>query len=313
MSAEAITVGIVGLGIMGSAFSRNLIAKGFRVIGYDVDQKARTSAAEAGVVIAESPRAVGEQVDCVLSSLPNPAAFHAVMTGPDGLSSVSKRPSAASPGLIVVDTCTLTLEDKMQAYDAMQHKGITLLDAPISGTGAQAARADLVILASGDSAAIEKIQPVFMAIGRVAHDLGAFGNGSKMKYVANLLVTIHNVSSAEAFAFGMKSGIAPETIYKVLCGSAGSSRMFEVRGPKMVEANYTQEVSATHRMMVKDISIITDHAQAISCPTPLFSLAANIHAAAVAMGHEAYDTASVCAVLEELCGIHRTQTAPGKG
>lgn len=308
MNANKPIVGVVGLGIMGSAFSKNLLEKGFRVIGFDVAPKARQHAAQLGVVIADSPKAVGEQSDCVLSSLPTAAAFHTVMTGPDGLINVKQRPAPASPPLVVIDTCTLALQDKLQAYEALQSAKIVMIDAPISGTGAQAARADLVIFASGEPQAIARLDAVFMAIGRVVHDLGAFGNGSKMKYVANLLVAIHNVSSAEAFAFGMKSGIAPETIYKVLHGSAGSSRMFEVRGPKMVANNYDHEVSATHRMMAKDIAIITEHAHTIDCPTPLFSLASNIHASAMAMGHAAFDTASVCAVLEKLCGVQRPDT-----
>jgi 3-hydroxyisobutyrate dehydrogenase len=144
-------------------------------------------------------------------------------------------------------------------------------------------------------------------MGRVAHHLGAFGNGSRMKYVANLLVAIHNVSTAEAMAFGMKAGIAPETIYDVLCGSAATSRIFEVRGPMMVRNTYDENVSATFLTMSKDLSVIGQYAQSIDCPTPLFSLASNIHAAAVAQGMEMSDTAAVCAVMERLAGVDRSQ------
>jgi len=115
-----------------------------------------------------------------------------------------------------------------------------MLDCPLSGTGAQAARKDLAVFASGDKDAYEKCIPVFKGFSRVIYYLGEFGNGSKMKYVANLLVAIHNVSAAEAFVLGMKGGLDPQMIYKVISDSAGNSRMFEVRGPLMVEEKYDE-------------------------------------------------------------------------
>jgi putative dehydrogenase len=216
----------------------------------------------------------------------------------------------AGRDVVVADTSTLALTDKEQAHQALAAAGVTLLDCPVSGTGAQAAKADLVFFASGEKAAYERLRPALLAMGRVAHHLGAFGNGSRMKYVANLLVAIHNVSTAEAMAFGMKAGIAPETIYDVLCGSAATSRILEVRGPMMVRNSYDDNVSATFLTMAKDLSVIGQYAQSIDCPTPLFSLASNIHAAAVAQGMEMSDTAAVCAVMERLAGVDRSQVPP---
>ncbi len=297
------TVGVVGLGIMGGAYARNLLSKGFEVVGYDVDAD-RCKALEAlGLKVAASPSDVARQCDGVVTSLPSPAAFHAVMTGPKGL-------VEAGRDVVVADTSTLALGDKEQAHQALAAAGVTLLDCPVSGTGTQAAKGDLVFFASGEKAAYERLRPALLAMGRVAHHLGAFGNGSRMKYVANLLVAIHNVSTAEAMAFGMKAGIAPETIYDVLCGSAATSRILEVRGPMMVRNTYDENVSATFLTMSKDLSVIGQYAQSIDCPTPLFSLASNIHAAAVAQGMEMSDTAAVCAVMERLAGVDRSQVPP---
>ena len=297
------TVGIVGLGIMGGAYARNLLSKGFEVVGYDVDADRRLALEALGLQPATSPCDVARQCDCVVTSLPTPAAFHAVMTGPNGL-------VEAGRDVVVADTSTLALSDKEQAHQALAAAGVTLLDCPVSGTGAQAAKGDLVFFASGDKSAYERLRPALLAMGRVAHHLGAFGNGSRMKYVANLLVAIHNVSTAEAMAFGMKAGIAPDTIYDVLCGSAATSRIFEVRGPMMVRNTYDENVSATFLTMSKDLSVIGQYAQSIDCPTPLFSLASNIHAAAVAQGLEMSDTAAVCAVMERLAGVDRSQVPP---
>lgn len=291
-------IGVVGLGIMGGAYARNLRAKGFAVVGYDVDAAKLAALAAAGVEAASSPADVARKAEHLITSLPSGKALMAAVAGPGGI-------VEAGRPVVVADTCTLAIADKEAARAAMQKAGQTLLDCPVSGTGAQAAKGDLVVFASGDPAGVAAMRPVFEGIGRLTHDLGAFGNGSRMKYIANLLVAIHNASAGEAFAFGQKSGIAPETIYRVLADSAASSRMFQVRGPQMVEGVYDRDVTATHRTMAKDIAIITQHAQGIDCPTPLFSLAASLHTAAIGLGYETSDTASVCAVLEKMAGVTR--------
>lgn len=292
------TIGVVGLGIMGSAYARNLMRKGFTVFGHDAHPERQRALEAEGLRGADSPVALTEHCDAVITSLPTPAAFHAVMTGPKGLIEARK-------GMVVADTCTLGLDDKLAAHQALSERGIHLLDCPVSGTGAQAAKGDLVFFASGDLAAYEGLKPALHAMGRISHFLGEFGNGSRMKYVANLLVAIHNVSTAEAMTLGMKAGIAPETIYEVLCGSAATSRIFEVRGPMMVKNNYQENVSATFATMSKDLAIIQDYAKSIDCATPLFAVASSIHSAAMAQGMTTFDTAAVCAVMERLSGVQR--------
>jgi hypothetical protein len=200
---------------------------------------------------------------------------------------------------------TLKISDKTRARDILAAKGITLLDCPVSGTGHQAAAGDLVIFGSGDEESFNKIKPAFEKMGREVHYLGEFGTGSKMKYIANLLVVIHNVSSAEAITYGIKAGIDPQLVYDVIKSSAGTSRMFEVRGPMMVEGKYDDNVSANHIITKKDISVILDYADQMACPTPLFSVAGEIHRAAIAMGMAHEDTASVCAVTDKLAGVKR--------
>lgn len=292
------TIGVVGLGIMGSAYAKNLAAGGFDVVGYDIDETRFAALGNAPVIRAASPADVAAKADMLITSLPNPAALLAVVGGEEGI-------ARAGRPVVVADTCTLALADKETARATLESGGVTMLDCPVSGTGAQAATGDLVVFGSGEEAAFERLRPAFEAMGRVVHYLGAFGNGSRMKYVANLLVAIHNVSAGEAIAFALKAGIAPKTVYEVLSGSAASSRIFDVRGPMMVEGVYDRTVSATQRMMQKDIGVISQFARSIDCPTPLFSLAADIHAAAMGQGFEMADTASVCAVMERLAGAKR--------
>ena len=116
---------------------------------------------------------------------------------------------------------------------------------------------DLVVYASGDTAAIASLTDVFEGFSRAHYDLGAFGNGSRMKFVANLLVAIHNVATGEAFALGIKAGLDPETIYEVISNSAATSRIFEIRGPQMVAGDYSK-ASASIDMQLKDMKVIGD-------------------------------------------------------
>jgi 3-hydroxyisobutyrate dehydrogenase-like beta-hydroxyacid dehydrogenase len=205
---------------------------------------------------------------------------------------------------VLLECSTLPLDGKEAARRALEKVGMVMLDCPLSGTGAQAVTKDLVVYASGDRATFERCRAIFDGFARTSHHTGAFGNGSRFKFVANLLVAIHNVAAAEAFVLGMKAGLAPEAIYEVIASGAGTSRMFEVRGPMMVEGRYDQ---ATMKLDVwqKDIGIITDFARDLGCPTPLFAAAAELYAAALAQGRARQDTAAVCAVIEEMAGVVR--------
>ena len=149
-----------------------------------------------------------------------------------------------------------------------------------------------------------RLRPMFAAFSRAVHDLCDFGNGSRMKYVANLLVTIHNVASAEAMVLGIKSGLDPRMVYDLIRAGVGSSRVFEVRGPMMVAGQYDQP-TATMETHLKDIDIIGTFAAELHCPTPLFTAAVQFYYAGVAQGRGGQDTAAVCAVLEKLAGIER--------
>jgi 3-hydroxyisobutyrate dehydrogenase-like beta-hydroxyacid dehydrogenase len=187
---------------------------------------------------------------------------------------------------------------------ALRKAGHVLLDCPVSGTGIQAKTKDLVIYASGGAAEIKKLRPLFADFTRAVHDLGAFGNGSKMKYIANLLVAIHNVASAEALVLGMKAGLPPQLIYDQIRIGAGNSRVFELRAPMMVKGRYddpTMKVS----IWQKDMDVIGSFAQALGSPTPLFSATLPIYAAAQSTGYAEQDTAATCAVLEAMAGLKR--------
>jgi putative dehydrogenase len=283
-------VGVIGLGIMGSAMSANLAKKDFKVFGYDIAPKARAALKRAGGLPVDS--LAGIQATVIITSLPSAAALHSVCK------------ALGAKGTVVVETSTLPIKDKIKARNTLKKKGITLLDCPLSGTGAQAKVGDLVVFASGDKAAFKKAVPVFKGFSRGHHYLGEFGNGSKMKYVANLMVAIHNVSAGEAFALGIKAGLSPKAIFDVQADSAGSSRMFQVRGPMMVKGRYT-DVTMKNEVWQKDMKIIGDYARKLGVATPTFNASAGVYRQAMARGFAKQDTGAVCAVLERLSGVRR--------
>jgi putative dehydrogenase len=289
------TVGMVGLGIMGSAMSFNLARAGFRVAGFDVVPRRRAEHARSGGIAARSPREVARRADIIITSLPSADAL--ARTAADLAQSAGR-------GAIVIETSTLPIPVKEAARDVLAKRGVILLDCPLSGTGAQARVKDLLIYVSGDRAAYRKTIPVLQGFTSANYYVGPFGNGSKVKFVANLLVAIHNVAAAEAMVLGMKAGLDPALVLKVVAGGAGGSRMFQVRGPMMVKGDYS-EATMKNEVWQKDMTIIGDFARELECPTPLFAASAPIYNAAMAMGLGKQDTGAVCAVLEKLAGNPR--------
>jgi putative dehydrogenase len=288
-------VGIVGLGIMGGAFAQNLIAGGWRVVGYDIAPARRRAMARAGVEIAADAGEVARKARDMITSLPSPGALAAT---------VAAIVKSGVPRRVVVEASTFTIEDKSQAATALRKAGHVLLDCPVSGTGAQARTKDVVIYASGGPAEIKRLRPMFSAFSRSVYDLGEFGNGSRMKYVANLLVAINNVASAEAMVLGMKAGLPPQLVCDLVKAGAGNSRVFELRAPMMVKNNYrdpTMKISVWQ----KDMDVIGSYARKIRVPTPMFDATKAIYNKALASGRGAQDTAAVCAVLEAMAGVKR--------
>jgi putative dehydrogenase len=209
--------------------------------------------------------------------------------------------AGARPGLVVVETSTLGPDTKQDARDRAQAWGGTLLDCPMSGTGQQARDGDLVAYLSGDDAAKERVRPVLAAFTRQQYDLGAFGRGTAMKLVANLLVAVHNAAAAEALLLAERAGLDLQDVLTAVGDGAGGSRMLQIRGPLMAEGRYLP-ATATVATMQKDNALIAAFAESVASPTPLFSATTVLYRAAVAQDRLQEDTACVYGVLERLAG-----------
>lgn len=282
------TAGIIGLGIMGGAIARNLVERGWHVIGFDIDAARRSELAAANVEIAADVAQVASNSPIIMTSLPGPVAVEHVAQN-IGDSHLSSR--------IVVELSTLSIADKLRFKSMLEDAGHVALDCPLSGTGAQARLRDLIVYASGDSEAIAKCRSLFADFARQSADLGQYGNGSRMKFIANHLVAIHNVATAEAMVLAQRAGLDPKMVVEMVGPGAGGSRMFQMRAPMMVEGIYepaTMKVSTWK----KDMDIIAEFADEVGCVTPLFTLTQPVYAEALKMGLGDHDTAAVFEVLK---------------
>ncbi|MGB2650170.1 MAG: NAD(P)-dependent oxidoreductase [Pseudolabrys sp.] len=293
------TVGVIGLGIMGGAFAKNLVAAGWRVIGYDISAAKRREAKRAGVELVNDAAEVAAEAPIILTSLPKPQAL---------MDTVQRVAAAKFKGKVVAEMSTFTISDKEKAERVLRKAGHIMIDCPVSGTGSQAKSRDLVFYASGDAKTIARLRPVLMGFGRNVFNVGQFGNGSRMKYVANLLVAINNVASAEAMVLGMKAGLDPRMIVDLVTAGAGNSRVFELRAPMMAKGRY-DDVTMKISVWDKDMQVIGDYARKIRVPTPIFNATKGIYVKAMKSGLGSRDTAAVCAVLEKMAKLKRPKRA----
>jgi L-threonate 2-dehydrogenase len=289
-------VGLLGLGIMGSAYAGHLIEAGFETRGFDVDPDAMRRFEEHGGRAAADQRALARDSDVVISALPSVAAAEEAFFGADGVD------AGAHTGLVVVEASTLPLETKERCRAGLAAHGVPVLDAPVSGTGSQARVKDLAIYASGERAAFDTVAGVLGTLARVVRYVGEFGAGSKLKYIANLLVTIHNAATAEAVVFAQKAGIDPAMMIDVIGDGAGASRMLAVRGPMMASGSY-EPAAMKLDVYKKDIRIIADFAREVGAPTPLFSQSAVFYKTALEQGRGKQDTAAIASVLKTMAGL----------
>lgn len=288
-------IGVIGLGVMGTAVSRHLHVAGYQLHGFDVAEDRRDAFASIGGTVQSSGAEVAKHSDLVMFWLPSELALEAATT--DVL-------AGAHAGLIVAEMGVLPIEAKAAARARFAEVGVELMDVPVSGTGLQAADATLVVMASGSEEGFKATKAAFDVIGRTTHYLGPFPNGSILKFIANLLVAVHTLSSAEAHALGIAAGMDPALVQEVIADGVGSSRMFEIRGPMMASDSY-EPPSARLDIIKKDAGIIADFARSVGSPTPLLDAALPIYEAASASGLGALDAAALLRYLEQLAGLER--------
>jgi 3-hydroxyisobutyrate dehydrogenase-like beta-hydroxyacid dehydrogenase len=285
---------------MGSAIAQHLLAGGCAVLGYDVDDARLQELERIGGVALSSVREAPERADVVVTSLPGSQA---------ALDVCRDLAAGARAGLVVVETSTLPHQVKNECRELLRPAQAELLDCPLSGTGAQARTRDVVVYGSGDEAAFERVRPLLQMFSRSVRHLGAFGSGSTMKLVANLLVAVHNAATAEAFALGEAAGLDPQQIYDTIRDGAGNSVIFEKRGQLMVDRAY-HPATAKISMFVKDTALIAEFADRLGLDLPVLDATRPLYDRAVAAGLADADAAALLETMENT--THRPhQEDPG--
>ncbi len=290
------TIGVIGLGPMGGNIARLLLGKQFRVWGFDLDPDCIAALDDAGLDAAASIAQVAANADVLITSLPSIGALNAVIDGIEEHDRV---------GQIVVECSTLTVDQKIAAHDRLAVSGKIMLDSPISATPAMLAKMMASIHISGDEAAYKECIPVFEGFTASNFYVGVVGNGSRMKILANYLVHVNTTAAAECMTLGQKAGLDPDMIYEVLCKSAGTSKMLEIRGAMMAKSDYREGGGTMFAIYEKDSAIITEFAAQMKSPIDLYVSSRQKMNSAMAQGLGHLDTSAVCKVIENAAGIDR--------
>ena len=279
------TIGSIGLGAMGGSYAKFLIEDNYTVYGVDPDTQNAEIFTSLGGVLLNNISELVDKSNVIILSLPTVPIFKEVINEiqVNGKSNESK---------ILVDMNTISLDDKIETKNKLEKLNISMVDAPVSGTGAQAKVKDIVVMSSGDKIIVDECDEIFRSFSKQNIYVGDFGNGIKFKILANLLVTVHNTVTAEALLLGQKVGLEEKMIYEVLNAGAATSVMLDKRMPLMINKNY-EPATASMRIFLKDIDVITDYLKSNNLSSPTFEAAANLYNQSKENIPITYDTAAI--------------------
>ncbi|AQV98199.1 NAD(P)-dependent oxidoreductase [Cupriavidus necator] len=285
------TVGLVAPGKIGLPFAANLIADGNTVWGYRRGSLAEFEA--IGGKAARSPQEVAEKAQIVFTCVSSADALDEVISGPHGLL------AAGRSDLLVVDIGAMALGRKLSARARLRSAGVEMLDAPVSGTPPMVSARKGVVFASGEQADCERVRPLLTALGSTVVYAGAFGAGSKLKFVANTLVAVHTAVAAEAMALAKAVGLDPKLVLDTITPSAASSMMFNIRAPMMAEGR-SRPVNGTVTGLVDVMDAILATAGDAGAAMPLLNTAKKLYERACDDGYGEEDIAVMVKVIESL-------------
>lgn len=290
-------VGVVGMGLMGSAFTHHLLKSGLEVRGYDIDEQRGRQLHERGGAPVESPAATAHGARWVLTSLPNSDIVREVVLGPKGIA------EGARPGLIIADASTSRPEDSERLGAELARRGIGFLDAAVSGTSAMAWKKDLIVIAGGTPEHFEACKPLFAGFARAAYRMGPVGAGALTKLVINLVLFGNRLALAEGLVLGMKAGMEGEALLRVLQDGACSSKTMIDKGPKMLHADFSPEGQV--KTSLKDARLALEQGQRYGAPMLVATLWAQLQQAAYQHGLADQDSSSFIEVLRMLGGMDK--------
>jgi len=288
------TVGIVGLGLLGSAVACRLRAAGHAVVGYDVVPERVQALVAIGGRAAPSAEAVARGSEAVCVVLPSLASVEEVVLGPRGLA------ASGHAGQTVIQMSTISPSLTERLAREVSVKGLAFLDCPISGTSAMVGRGEGIIFVGGERSAFDRWRPLLESVLPRAVYIGRAGQAMALKLVANLLIALHSAAAAEALLMAKRAGLDLGLVLDVLTQSAATSRMLEVRGPLMAKQEFPPQMKLD--LFMKDLHLIHEAAASVGALLPLTDVAERLYAAAMDAGHAGEDLAVVITALESTKG-----------
>ncbi len=288
-------VGVVGLGLMGQAFTTNMRKAGVEVQGFDVEARRMDELRAKGGEPVDSPAAAARGVDWVVTSLPNSGIVRDVVLGENGIA------SGAAEGMIVIDTTTSRPEDSVSLHDDLAQRGIGFLDAAVSGTSLMAQEKDLIIIAGGSAEHFEACQGVFDGFSRAAYYMGPSGSGALTKLIINMVLLGNRFALMEGMLLGMKAGVDNHRLLAVLKDGASGSKAMDQKGEKLIAGEYSPQGAIA--VAWKDIGLMLEQGRLHGSPMLMTSTYAQILGSAAHQFDNSIDSSSAFEILRELGGL----------
>jgi 2-hydroxy-3-oxopropionate reductase len=288
-------VGYIGLGLMGKSIARNILKAGFPVVVHNRSRGAVDELVAEGATVANSPKEVAEQVDIVFTNLPDSPDVEKVALGENGIL------AGAKAGLIMVDNSTIKPASARLIADKLKEKGVFSLDAPVSGGDIGARNATLTIMVGGDENALEKVMPVFQAMGKTITHVGEAGAGQVAKAANQIMVAAQMVAMGELLVFSKKAGVDPRKVVDAIKAGAAQCWALDIKPPRLFDGNRNPGFKSY--MQLKDMNIVLDTAKEYDVPISGTEANTKLYQMMIDMGLGELDNSAVVGVIEKLAGV----------
>ena len=285
-------IGYIGLGLMGKPIAYNILQAGFQLIVHNRSQAAVNELVSLGAKSAQTPAETASQVDVIFTNLPDSPDVELVALGNNGII------DGAHEGLIHVDNSTIKPAVARKIADELDKKGVMCLDAPVSGGDIGAQKGTLAIMVGGPKAAVDKVMPVFNAMGKTITHVGESGTGQIAKCANQIMVAAQMTALAELLLLAKKSGADPQKVVEAIKGGAAQCWALDQKPQRLFAGERTPGFKAS--MQLKDLNIVIDTAREYGIPLPLTAVTDQLYAAMCEMGMQNLDNSAVIGVIEKL-------------
>jgi 2-hydroxy-3-oxopropionate reductase len=289
-------VGYIGLGLMGKSIARNILKAGFPLVVHNRSMTSVTELVGEGATAANSPSEVASQVDVVFTNLPDSPDVEKVALGEKGII------EGAHKGLIFVDNSTIKPASARTIAEKLSAKGVLSLDAPVSGGDIGAKNGTLTIMVGGPSEAVEKVMPIFKAVGKTVTHVGDSGAGQVAKAANQIMVAAQMAAMGELLIFARKAGVDPQKVVDAIKAGAAQCWTLDVKPPRLFAGNRAPGFKAY--MQLKDLRIVMDTAREYGMPLPSATANTKLFEQMIEMGMGELDNSAVIGVIEKLAGTN---------